>query len=499
MTEAKSQEYHADEWELDYKQTGVVIGLEIHVQINQLKTKLFCLCSSDYRGAEPNTHCCPVCLGLPGALPTTNQKAIEFATTLALALNSKISDRQFFHRKNYYYPDMSRNFQISQYNRGGGVPFASKGEVIIKMADGKPKTVHLDRMHLEDDPGKLVHKGTYESSPYTLIDYNRCGTALVEIVTKPEMHSPEEARSFCNKLKSIISHCGISDVGLDGAFRVDANVSIEKGERVEIKNIGSVKDVEKAIRWEIMRQKNDQKRGKTIFRETRGWNGRATTVLRSKEQEEDYRYFPEPDLVPFEVAAEIITKQKKNLPELPDARMKRFMSQYALSEYDSDVLTSDKYSADFFEECAKANSNFKLIVNWINNDIAGLLNDQDLELIDTKIKPKLLLELMSLVEQGTISIKIAKTMLPDVLKGKSPKKLVAEKDLTKIEDPAILEPLCDKVIAENKQVLEDMKKKPKAFMSLVGKVLKETNGKADTAKVQQILAEKTGFNLDLLK
>jgi len=484
-----------DEWEVDYSQTGVVIGLEIHIQMNKLKTKLFCSCNSDYRGAEPNTHCCPVCMGLPGTLPVANAKAIEFATTLAVAVNSKISDRQCFHRKNYYYPDMSRNYQISQYNRGGGVPFASGGEVFIKTKDGKQKRIQLDRMHLEDDPGKLVHKGSFDTSPFTLVDYNRCGTTLIELVTKPVMYTPEEARAFCNKLKSIISHCDISDVSMDGAFRVDANISIEGGERVEIKNIGSVKDVEKALRWEILRHRQDQKRGKPVGRETRAWNGRATVLLRSKEYEDDYRYFPDPDLVPFQVEQKIIDKIKKGIPELPDQRLVRFIQQYGFSEYDADVLISDKFNADFFEDCAKKNPDYKTILNWINNDIAGYLNDDDLSIKDTKLTPKILLELIEMVQKNEVPINIAKKFIPEMLKGKTPSKLAKELQVQKITDPAVLTPICEKVIQDNPKVLEDIQKKPKAFMSLVGMVMKETKGQADSELTQKILAEKIKFDL----
>jgi aspartyl-tRNA(Asn)/glutamyl-tRNA(Gln) amidotransferase subunit B len=487
-----------DEWELDYSKTGVVIGLEIHIQLNKLNTKLFCACNSDYRGAEPNTHCCPVCLGLPGSLPVVNKRALEFATTLALAVDSTISGRQFFHRKNYYYPDMARNYQISQYNRGGGVPFAEGGKVIIKTKDGKPKHIMLDRMHLEDDPGKLVHKGNFDTSPYTLVDYNRCGTTLIELVTKPVMYDPEEARAFCNKLKSIISHCNISDVTMDGAFRVDANISIEGGERVEIKNIGSVKDVEKALRWEIFRHQQEKKRGQPVGRETRAWNGRATILLRSKEYEDDYRYFPDPDLVPFEVSQEVIKKVKKGLPELPDQRMIRFMNTYNLSEYDSDVLISDKNLADFFESCAKKISDYKAIVNWLNNDIAGYLNDQDKDIGETKITPKLLIELIEMIQKNEIPVKLAKKMIPDLLEGKSAKKLAKEQQIQKITDPAILNPICDQIIQQNPQILQDMQKKPKAFMGLVGKVMQATKGQADSELVQKMLADKTKFDLSTL-
>ena len=286
---------------------------------------------------------------------------------------------------------------------------------------------------------------------------------------------------------------------MDGAFRVDANVSLENSERVEIKNIGSVRDVEKALRWEIFRQKQDQKRSIAIKRETRAWNGRATTVLRTKEQEDDYRYFPEPDLVPFGVSEDKIKKAKSALPELPDARMARFMKDFELNEYDADVLVSDKDSADFFEECAKSFKDYKTITNWLNNEIAGYLNDDDLTIKQTKIKPKILVELLDLIAKGTLSIKIAKKMVPDLLKGKSPSKLVETQDLTKITDLAVLEPICDKVIKNNPQIVESIAKKPKAFMALVGEVMKETKGKADSEVVQKTFATKLNFDLAQLE
>jgi len=280
--EDKSGKYIIDNWEVDYSVSGVVIGLEIHLQLNQLKTKLFCSCDSEYRGKEPNTHCCPVCMGLPGVLPKINNSAVDFATTLAISLEADISEKQFFHRKNYYYPDMPKNYQTTQYNRGGGVPFANGGKITIKTQQGNSREIQMDRMHLEDDPGKLVHIGTFVTSPYTKVDYNRCGTTLIEMVTKPEIYDAEEARAFLNKLRAIISHIGISDIAKDGSFRVDVNISFENQKRCEIKNIGSVRDVEKAIRWEIMRQKLLIKQGKMINQETRAWNGKQTILLRTR-------------------------------------------------------------------------------------------------------------------------------------------------------------------------------------------------------------------------
>ncbi len=485
-------------WEVDYSISGVAIGLEIHLQLNQLKTKLFCGCNSDYRGDAPNSHCCPICMGLPGTMPMVNEKAIELASKLALAVGSTVSPRQFFYRKNYYYPDMSRNFQITQYNRGGGVPFASGGKILIKLKDGKLMNISLDRMHLEDDPGKLVHKGSFSTSPFTSVDYNRCGTALIEIVTKPELHSPEDARAFLNKLKSIISHIEISDVTMDGAFRVDANISLEQTNRSEIKNIASVKEVEKALRWEIFRHKQELKRGKEVKQETRAWNGRRTILLRSKEQEDDYRYFPEPDLVPFMVPAATIQKVRETMPELPDARINRMTAQYNLTEYDVDVLVSDKAAADFYEKCAATTNSHKLLLNWINNDIQGYLNEHNQSIKETKLTPSILVEMMNLIQEGKISTKIAKTIIPELVRGKSAKQLVSSLGLAKIDNLEILEPLCEKIIENNPKILKSIEKKPKAFMALVGLVMKETKGKADTRLVQEIFAKKIGFDLSRL-
>jgi aspartyl-tRNA(Asn)/glutamyl-tRNA(Gln) amidotransferase subunit B len=312
----------------------IMIGLETHVQITALKSKLFCGCDADYRGKDPNTNVCPVCMGLPGSLPVLNARSLELATTLALALECRINKRQFFFRKNYYYPDMASNFQISQYDKAGGVPFASGGKIVFK--SGKDAhTVTLSRIHLENDPGKLVHQGSITTSPYTLVDYNRHGIALVEIVSNPDLRSPEQARDYLNTLRNIIEHCGVADLSLDGSGRTDANISLKvegrEGQRVEVKNINSFKDVEKALQFEIIRQRQILKSGGDVPQETRHWTGKNTVSLRVKETEEDYRYFPEPDLVPMEVSDKLVARMQKSMPELPRARAHRFQKQYNLS------------------------------------------------------------------------------------------------------------------------------------------------------------------------
>ncbi|MEM3069261.1 MAG: Asp-tRNA(Asn)/Glu-tRNA(Gln) amidotransferase subunit GatB, partial [Nitrososphaerales archaeon] len=329
------------------KSVEIKIGLEVHCQLTNLKTKLFCSCSSDYREKEPNTLICPICMGMPGTLPVLNEKALEDAIMVAIALNSKISEKMLFFRKNYFYPDMPKNFQISQYDKAGGVPLALGGYIQIN-----GKRVRIRRIQLEEDPGKLSYEGTIESSTYTLVDYNRAGISLIEIVTEPDMETPKEARLFLEKLRSILEHLGVSNGSLEGSMRCDANISLRGGKRVEVKNISSFKEVERALNFEITRQKNLIERGIAVGQETRHWDEvrRITISLRTKEEEQDYRYFPEPDLVPVIISKDQIKKIEQSMPELPDERRKRFVEQYHLSPQTAEILTRSKAMADFFEE-----------------------------------------------------------------------------------------------------------------------------------------------------
>ena len=342
------------------KYEDVIIGLEVHIQLTNLKTKLFCSCNNDYRGQDPNTHTCPICLGLPGALPAVNKDAIEFATRLALALGCAINDSTYFFRKNYFYPDMSKNYQISQYNKAGGRAFADGGKITIKL-NNKKKDLQLNRIHLEEDPARLVHKGSIATSPYTLVDYNRSGVTLIEVVSDPVMKSPEEAREYLRQLKSIVQYTGISDLDLEGSCRVDANISIKGHARSEVKNINSFREVERALKWEIQRQKNLLKRGKELIQETRHWDDkrRITISLRTKEFEKDYRYFPEQDLPPFEIDQKFIEEIKNKLPEMPKARSNRFQKEYGLAEFDAEILVLDKDIADFYEEGVKSQKSYQ--------------------------------------------------------------------------------------------------------------------------------------------
>ncbi|MEM2111192.1 MAG: Asp-tRNA(Asn)/Glu-tRNA(Gln) amidotransferase subunit GatB [Candidatus Bathyarchaeia archaeon] len=473
-------------------ENDIKIGLEIHTQLTSLKTKLFCSCSSDYRGKEPNSLVCPVCLGLPGSLPVLNGKAVEYAVMAALALDCEISDRMIFFRKNYYYPDLPKNFQITQYDKAGGVPLAVNGYLSIE-DQGKQKKIQISRIHLEEDPGRLVHLGSIDQSPYTLVDYNRSGVALLETVTEPDMKSPREARLFLQKLRSIFEHLGIFDGSLEGSLRCDANISMAGGTRVEVKNITSFKEVERALNFEVMRQRGLVEKGIVVKRETRHWDEtrRITISLRSKEEEQDYRYFPELDLVPVVLSKDFIGQIKAKMPELPEERMNRFMSIYGLPRYDAEVLVSSKALADFFEECVKLYHKPKEISNWIMSDLLRYLYENNLELWESKITPQKLVEMIRLIDEEVISGKIAKKILSEIIvTGRNPREIVEEKGLIKIVDHEFLDKIIERVFAENPKAVEDALSDEKAAHFLIGQLMKATKGKADPALANQMVREK---------
>jgi len=473
-------------------QNKVRIGLEIHTQLTSLKTKLFCSCSSDYRGKDPNTLVCPVCFGIPGALPVLNKKAVEFAVMAALALNCKISKRMFFFRKNYYYPDMPKNFQISQYDRAGGVPLAVDGFLHIDIKR-KRKKIRIGRVHLEEDPGRLVHLGFIDQSPYTLVDYNRAGIALLEVVTDPDLDSPKEARIFLQKLRSILEHLEIFDGSLEGAMRCDANISLAGGTRVEVKNISSFKEVERALSFEVMRQKDLVEKGLAVERETRHWDEtrRITITLRTKEEEHDYRYFPEPDLVPIAITNDFIETVEDQMPELPEARIQRFITTYNIPQYDAEVLVGDKAMADFFERCVKLYNKPKEIGNWMMSDLLRDLYENNLELSEAKITSEHLVEMIRLIDDGVISGKIGKKVLPEIiLTGRNPMQIIEEEGLVKITSRETLEKIVKRVFAENPKAVRDALIDEKAVHFLVGQLMKETRGKADPQLANQIIREK---------
>ncbi len=483
---------------MNIQDKDVIIGLEVHIQLTNLKTKLFCSCSNDYRGTEANSHVCPICIGLPGSLPVVNKKAIEFATRLALALNCKINQEFWFFRKQYFYVDLAKGFQISQYNKAGGKAFADKGHLAIKLNSHK-KEIILNRIHLEEDPARLVHKGSIATSPYTLVDYNRSGVSLIEIVTEPVLRSPEEAREFLKQLKSIVQYSGISNLDLEGSVRVDANISLKGYERSEVKNINSFKEVERALRHEIIRQKNMIKRGKTLIQETRHWDDkrRITISLRTKEFEADYRYFPEQDLVPIEINDIFIQNVKDELPEMPSERSRRLQRDYNLSEFDSDNLVLDKDIADFYEDGVNSDALFgpneyKQYCNWLMNDISRWLNEQNKIIKDTELHPHQIVDLIRYVNEGKITTKIAKTIIDDMMEGFSISEILEKKDKKRISDENLLKKLSKEVIEENPKIVIDCHDNPKALEALIGRVMVKTRGQADPHIARKII-------LDLLK
>ncbi len=476
----------------DYK--DVIIGLESHVQLSNLKTKLFCGCDADYYGKEPNTCVCPGCMGFPGTFPTINHRAVEFATRLALALGCKINPSMFFFRKNYFYPDMGKNFQLTLYNKLGGHAFADGGKVTIKLKDNKKKDIQLNRIHLEEDPARLVHLGSISTTPYSLVDYNRSGITLIEVVTNPVISTPEEAREYLNQLKSIIQYTGISDLNIEGTCRVDANVSIKGSARVEVKNISSFKEVERVLKWEIQRHRNAIKQGKTIVQETRGWDEkrRITFSMRTKEFEKDYRYFPDQDLVPIDVDQALIENVKKELPELPMQRAQRFQETFKLSERDSEILIMDKDIADFFEEGVNSDKTFtsddyKNYCNWLLGDISAWLNESNKSIKDTKLKPKNLVELIKTINDGKITGKIAKTFVNDLMQGTPLSKIIQKTGKVRIADEAKIKEVAQEVVKENQEILNDLENNPRAFEFLIGKCMQKTKGTIDPELTREIM------------
>lgn len=465
---------------------GVKIGLEVHVQLNKLKTKVFCGCTTDYHNDPPNSHVCPVCLGLPGALPKINKKAVEAAIKVGLALNCKIEEHTQFYRKNYYYPDLPKGFQITQYD----FPISSQGYIMIEGEDGEHK-IRITRAHMEEDPGRLVHEGTIDKSKYTLIDYNRSGMALLEVVSEPDLRSPKEARRYLDKLRNILEYLDVFDGNLEGALRVDANISIMGGQRAEVKNISSHKGAERALLYEIVRQKNVVRRGGVVVQETRHFDEarEITLSMRTKEEAHDYRYFPEPDLVPLKIS-EWAPAIKETLPELPDARRLRFVEQYGIMDDHAKALTSELKLAIFYEDVAKK-ADPKMAAVWIVDVLKGELNYRDLT-IDAFKKEDILkiIELLAgkkITEDGAVDI--IRTILD---KGGSPEEIVAEKGLLKVEGD-IVETAALEAIKENPQAVADFKAgKEKALNSLVGAVMKKTKGRADARGAREILLKKLG-------
>lgn len=471
-----------------------VIGLEVHVEL-KTNTKIFCDSSTEF-GADPNTHVCPVCLGLPGVLPVLNKKVLEFGIRAALALNCEVARFSKFDRKNYYYPDLPKNYQISQYD----LPLAERGYLDIETSHGL-KRIGITRIHMEEDAGKLVHQGTISTTPYSLVDYNRTGVPLLEIVSEPDLRTPDEARAYLDKLKSIIQYTGISDCKMEeGSLRCDANVSVRPtgstimGTRTEIKNMNSFKALQKALVYEVERQVGVLKAGGRIVQETRTWDEAKgeTLSMRSKEEAHDYRYFPDPDLVPMVIDREWVESVRDGLPELPDARRKRYVDEFGLSAYDAAVLTGTRELADYFEASINLYPNPKPLANWVMGDLSRLLNASNLDITRCPVSPADLTEMLKMLDDGTISGKIAKGVFEDMFgSGKNPADIVKEKGLVQITDEGAIAAIVEQVLADNPKSVEDFKAgKEKALGFLVGQMMKATRGKANPELVNRLLLEK---------
>lgn len=470
-----------------------VIGLEIHAEL-KTESKIFCPSSAHF-GGDPNAHICPVCLGLPGVLPVLNKKVVEYAIRAALALNCEVARFCKFDRKNYYYPDLPKNYQISQYD----LPLAQNGFLEIETENGG-KRIGITRIHMEEDAGKLVHQGTVTTTPYSLVDYNRTGVPLLEIVSEPDMRSPEEARAYAERLRSVIQFTGISDCKMEeGSLRVDANVSVrplgskELGVKTEIKNVNSFRSLQRALAYEIERQIKVLEEGGRIVQETRTWDeGKGMTLpLRSKEEAHDYRYFPEPDLPPLVISREWVEEIRRSLPELPDVRRNRYINDYGLPAYDAGVLTATREVGEYFETCVRLYPQPKTVSNWVMGELARLLNATNTEITDSPVKPEQLAVLLKLIDEGVISGKIAKTVFEEMfMTGKDPQAVVKERGLVQITDEAELKAVIDEVITANQKVVADYRQgKDKALGFLVGQVMKATKGKANPALVNRLLKE----------
>lgn len=472
-----------------------VIGLEIHCEL-KTKTKIFCGCATGF-GAEQNTHVCPVCLGLPGVLPTVNKRVVEFGIKAGLATNCTINKYSKFDRKNYYYPDLPKNWQTSQYD----LPIAEHGWVDIDV-DGEKKRIRLTRIHMEEDAGKLVHSGTtIKDSATSNVDYNRTGVPLLEIVSEPDLRSAEEARAYMEKIKAIMEYIDVSNCRMEeGNLRADINVSLrpagtkELGTRTEMKNINSFKNLEDAINYEIERQQEVLENGGHIVQETRTFDpARGITLsMRSKENAHDYRYMPEPDLPPIVTSEETIEKYRSELPELPDARRARLEKEYGLSDYDAGIITSSRAMAEYFDAVVATGADPKLAANWIMGDLAKNLNDDGIDIAKSPVSAERLGKMIGLIMKDTISGKIAKKVFKEMWTNEDdPEKIVKDKGLVQITDTGAIEAAVDAAIAANPKAVAEYKGgKKKAIGALVGQVMKATRGKANPQMVNKMLAEK---------
>ena len=467
-----------------------IIGLEVHAQL-LTETKIFCNCSTEF-GAPPNTHTCPVCLGMPGVLPVLNRKVVDYTIRMALATNCTIGRESRFARKNYFYPDLPKGYQISQYE----LPIAKHGHILIEV-NGKRNRIGITRIHMEEDAGKLIHD---PYRPLSMVDFNRTGVPLIEIVSEPDMRTPEEAGAYLRQLRSILRYLEICDGNMEeGSFRCDANVSIRPagaetfGTRTELKNMNSFKHVENALAYEIERQKALIEDRGEVVQETRLWDpARGVTIsMRGKEEAPDYRYFSDPDLLPLVIDEGWIEEIRSTLPELPDARKARFIEDYGLSPYDAGVMTSSRALADYFEACAKLFPEPKTVSNWVMGSLLAVLKTEDKTVEASPVSPERLAELLRMIDSGVISGKIAKTVFDEMVSsGRAPETIVREKGLVQITDADAIAEVVKRVLAEHSKEVSDYRGgKTKVFGFFVGQVMKATRGKANPKMVNEILKE----------
>lgn len=464
-----------------------VIGLEVHAELST-KTKIFCSCPTTF-GSDPNTHVCPVCTAMPGALPKLNERVVEFAVKAGLATHCEISQDSKNDRKNYFYPDLPKSYQISQFDK----PLCNHGYIEIEDDNGNPKKVRILRIHIEEDAGKLNHD---EFSGGSLVDLNRAGVPLIEIVSEPDINSSGEADRYLKKLKSILQYIDVSDCKMEeGSLRADVNVSVHKpgtpfGIRHEMKNMNSFKSIQRAIDYEEDAQINDNENGIPVVQETMRWDDIAgrTFPMRDKEDAQDYRYFPEPDLVAIRLSDEYIKNIQDNLPEMPESRKKRYMEELGLSEHDANMLTASKSLSDMFEAAGKACNNYKQVCNWLTSDIARILNEKELEPEQIPFTAEQLGELVSLIDDGTISSKIGKQVVTELFENPdSPKKIIEKNGWVQISDEGEIKKVVEEVLANNPQSIADFKAgKDKALGFLVGQAMKATKGKANPQMLNEL-------------
>ncbi|KGF47663.1 glutamyl-tRNA amidotransferase [Veillonella montpellierensis DNF00314] len=469
-----------------------VVGLEVHTEL-KTKSKIFCGCTTEFGGA-PNTHVCPVCLGLPGVLPVINKKVVDYAIKVGLALHCDILQFNKFDRKQYYYPDLPKNFQTSQYD----LPICLNGYLDIEV-DGNTRRIGITRIHMEEDAGKLVHSGnTISDSNSSNVDYNRTGVPLLEIVSEPDIRSGAEAKAYVEKLRSILQYLDVSDCRMEeGSLRCDANISIrlmgdtKLGTKSEIKNMNTLTGIQKGIEYEALRQAQLIEDGGSVVQETRTWDDAQgiTLSMRKKEKENDYRYFPEPDLVPIIISDEQIEAARQSLPELPDQKLARFIEELKLSREDATILTSTRQSAEYFESAIAAGSDPKTVANWMLGDLSKMVNENNLTFDKAKVTPQQLSAMIALIEKGTISGKIAKKVIVSMWNtGKDADTIVKEEGLVQITDTSAIEEIVKQVIANNPKPVEDVKSgNNKAIGFLVGQVMKESKGRANPGLVNQLL------------